>query len=164
MLEEILVVGRLQEILEGRHARALPRRLLDVRADGNARFDGCQAAGLRNGAHQEVPVVARPREGRTQNVVEPHARYLHSYCAFVIRYDDAVENIGIALQPHDLTRREAWVLTPLAVAIVLIGIQPNILLGRIEPTVTSYLSNARLVQAAPADATHLAGVPESALP
>jgi NADH-quinone oxidoreductase subunit M len=56
----------------------------------------------------------------------------------------------ITVQPDDLTRREAFVLVPLAIAIVWIGIKPNTLLGRMEPTVTASLSQARIVETAPA--------------
>jgi NADH-quinone oxidoreductase subunit M len=55
----------------------------------------------------------------------------------------------IAVEPHDLTRREALVLIPLAVAIVWIGVKPNTLLGRMEPTVQASLSQARVVEAGP---------------
>jgi NADH-quinone oxidoreductase subunit M len=55
----------------------------------------------------------------------------------------------ITVQPFDLTRREALVLIPLAVAIVWIGLRPNTLLGRMEPSVTASLSQAKFVQAAP---------------
>jgi NADH-quinone oxidoreductase subunit M len=55
----------------------------------------------------------------------------------------------IAVDGHDLTRREALVLIPLAVAIVWIGVKPNTLLGRMEPTVAASLSQARVVEAGP---------------
>jgi NADH-quinone oxidoreductase subunit M len=56
----------------------------------------------------------------------------------------------ITLDPRDLTRREALVLIPLAIAIVWIGLKPNTLLGRMEPSVTSTLSQAKIVESAPA--------------
>jgi NADH:ubiquinone oxidoreductase subunit 4 (subunit M) len=59
-------------------------------------------------------------------------------------------------QPYDLTRREAWVLTPLAIAIVVIGVQPDVLLGRIESSVSASLGQARLVQAQPIEANSTA--------
>ena len=55
----------------------------------------------------------------------------------------------ITLQPFDLTRREAFVLVPLALAIVWIGVKPNTLLGRMESSVTASLSQAKIVEAAP---------------
>jgi NADH-quinone oxidoreductase subunit M len=55
----------------------------------------------------------------------------------------------ITVQPFDLTRREAYVLVPLAIAIVWIGLKPNTLLGRMESSVTASLSQAKLVEAAP---------------
>jgi NADH-quinone oxidoreductase subunit M len=56
----------------------------------------------------------------------------------------------ITVQPYDLTRREAFVLVPLAIAIVWIGLKPNTLLGRMEPAVTASLSQAKIVEAEPA--------------
>ncbi|HEY3110518.1 MAG TPA: NADH-quinone oxidoreductase subunit M [Chloroflexota bacterium] len=55
----------------------------------------------------------------------------------------------ITVQPFDLTRREAYVLVPLAIAIVWIGLAPNTLLGRMESSVTASLSQAKMVEAAP---------------
>lgn len=46
---------------------------------------------------------------------------------------------------RDLTRREALVLVPLAIAIVWIGVKPNTLLGRMEPSVAATVSNQRSV-------------------
>lgn len=51
--------------------------------------------------------------------------------------------------PRDLTRREALVLIPLAVAIVWIGVRPNTLLGRMEATVAAQVGTARVVEAVP---------------
>jgi NADH-quinone oxidoreductase subunit M len=64
----------------------------------------------------------------------------------------------LTVQPHDLTVREAWVLTPLAIASVVLGLQPDILLSRIEPTVSASLTNARIVQSAPVDALQTASI------
>lgn len=64
----------------------------------------------------------------------------------------------LAVQTHDLTRREAWVLTPLAIATVVLGVQPDILLSRIEPSVSASLTTARLVQAQPIDALRTASL------
>jgi NADH-quinone oxidoreductase subunit M len=57
---------------------------------------------------------------------------------------------AITVQPVDMTRREAFVLVPLAIAIVWIGLQPNSLLGPMESTVTASLSQAKFAEAAPA--------------
>jgi NADH-quinone oxidoreductase subunit M len=55
----------------------------------------------------------------------------------------------ITAQPYDMTRREAFVLVPLAIAMVWIGLAPNALLGPMEATVTASLNQARIVEAAP---------------
>lgn len=70
----------------------------------------------------------------------------------------------LTVQTHDLTRREAWVLTPLAVATIVLGLQPDILLSRIEPSVTGALTTARLVEVQPIDALQAAALSGDAQP
>jgi NADH-quinone oxidoreductase subunit M len=70
----------------------------------------------------------------------------------------------LTTQPHDLTRREAWVLTPLAIASVVLGLQPDLLLTRMEPSVNASLSTARLVQTVPVDALQTASLVGVTLP
>jgi NADH-quinone oxidoreductase subunit M len=53
----------------------------------------------------------------------------------------------LVADPRDLTRREALVLVPLALAIVWIGVKPNTLLGRIEPSVMATLGQAGMTSA-----------------
>ena len=62
-LERVFVGGGAQQVLERRHLRALPGRLLDVRLDGRLP-DGSRLAG---GAEcQQRPAVARPPRGRAR--------------------------------------------------------------------------------------------------
>ena len=52
----------------------------------------------------------------------------------------------LVADPRDLTRREALVLVPLAIAIVWIGVMPNTLLGRMETSVAATLGQAGVAQ------------------
>jgi NADH-quinone oxidoreductase subunit M len=91
---------------------------------------------------------------------QPHQRFVYvAVCGVVLgaiylfwmyqRVMHGRPQSEITVQPYDLTRREAYVLVPLAIAIVWIGLSPNTLLGRMESTVTASLSQARIVEAAP---------------
>jgi len=53
---------------------------------------------------------------------------------------------NLVADPRDLTRREALVLVPLAIAIVWIGVMPNTLLGRMETSVAATLGQAGVAQ------------------
>jgi NADH-quinone oxidoreductase subunit M len=72
----------------------------------------------------------------------------------------------LVADPRDLTRREAIVLVPLAVAIVWIGLLPHTLLGRMEPAVVATLGQAGVAQAAvapdgPASRAERGGTPSA---
>jgi NADH-quinone oxidoreductase subunit M len=91
---------------------------------------------------------------------QPHRRFVYvAVCGVVLgaiylfwmfqRLMHGRPQTEITALPQDLTRREALVLVPLAIAIVWIGLKPNTLLGRMESTLNASLTQARIVEAAP---------------
>jgi NADH-quinone oxidoreductase subunit M len=68
----------------------------------------------------------------------------------------------VVADAHDLTRREALVLVPLAIAIVWIGVRPNTLLGRMEASVNAALAPVVRVAEADAPALASAAIPSAA--